>query len=479
MDRDKEMAMSGRIVLAGSGSNVGKTTLVIGLTAALRRRGLAVQPFKVGPDYIDPTYHTLAAGLPSHNLDIWLVPHDRLRACFAHAARNADIAMIEGMMGLYDGQEYRGEAGSTAEMAKLLDAPVVVVLDVSAQARSAAATALGFLRLDPAVPIAGFLCNRTGGAGHYRGVKAAIEDATGLPVLGGVPQTDAVAIPERHLGLTPTGERGDLEPLVAALADLIADTCDLNALLALACDAPPLAVAADTGPILSEPPASDTDQRTVIAVARDRAFSFYYEDNLDLLRLAGAEIATFSPLTDAHLPEGTAGLYIGGGFPEVYAAELAANSTLRTEIRDAVTAGLPCYAECGGLMYLTDALVDGAGGRFPMVGLLPGCAVIGGRWPKIGYTTVRALRDTPLLRAGEEARGHTFHHSTWEGVPATTPRAYRTRDGRGEHPEGYACGNLLASYVHLHFWSMPALAARFVKRSAAYRAVRAEKRAPR
>ncbi|MCA1667565.1 MAG: cobyrinate a,c-diamide synthase, partial [Thermomicrobia bacterium] len=313
----------------------------------------------------------------------------------------------------------------------------------------------------------------------YRGVKMAIEDATGLPVLGGVPQMETVAIPERHLGLTPTGERGDLEPLVAALADLIADTCDLDALLALARSAPPLAVAAGKGSLLLEPPATDAGHRPVIAVARDRAFSFYYEDNLDLLRLAGAEIATFSPLADARLPEGTAGLYIGGGFPEVYAAELAANRALRTEIRDAATAGLPCYAECGGLMYLTDALVDGAGDRFPMVGLLPGHAIMCGRWPKIGYTTVRALRDTPLLRVGEEARGHAFHHSTWEGISAATPRAYITRDGRGEQPEGYARGNLLASYVHLHFWSMPALAARFVERSAEYRVLRAEKRAPR
>lgn len=457
--------MSGRIVLAGSASNVGKTTLAVGLIAALRRRGLAIQPFKVGPDYIDPTYHALAAGLPSRNLDSWLLPHDRLRVCFVHATRNADVAIIEGMMGLYDGQEYRGEIGSTAEVAKLLDAPVIVVLDVTAQARSAAATALGFLRFDPAVPIAGFICNRTGGAGHYRGVKAAIEDATGLPVLGGIPQTDAVAIPERHLGLTPTGELSDGQPLIAALATLIAESCDLDALLALARDAAPLAIPMEDSSLVPKRLIPESGDRPVIAVARDRAFSFYYEDNLDLLRLAGAEIVPFSPLDEALLPERTAGIYIGGGFPEVYAAELTANHRLRAEIRDAVTAGLPCYAECGGLMYLTEALVDGSG-RYPMVGLLPGNATMGGRWPKIGYTTVRALRDTPLLRAGEEARGHEFHHSTWEGIPADTPRAYTTQDGRGEYPEGYACGNLLASYVHLHFWGMPALAARFVRRSA-------------
>ncbi len=468
--------MSARIVLAGSASNVGKTTLATGMIAAFRRRGLAVQPFKVGPDYIDPPYHTHAAGLPSRNLDSWLVPHDRLRACFAHAARNADVAVIEGMMGLYDGQEYRGEAGSTAEVAKLLDAPVVVILDVSAQARSAAATALGFMRLDPALRVAGFICNRTGGPGHGRGVKESIEDATGLPVFGGVPQTDAVAIPERHLGLTPTGERGDLGPLIGALADLIAEHCDLDALLALARSAPPLAATAEDPSVFAEIGAADTEgERPVIAVARDRAFSFYYEDNLDLLRLAGAAIVPFSPLEDARLPDGAAGLYIGGGFPEMYAAELAANGALRREIRDAVATGMPCYAECGGLMYLTESLTDGAGERHPMVGLVPGRAAMGGRWPHIGYTTVRALRDTPLLRAGEQARGHEFHHSTWEGVPPDIPHAFIAQDARGGTPAGYARGNLLASYIHLHFWGMPALAARFVARCGAY----AEKRAPR
>ncbi len=467
--------MSGRIILAGSASNVGKTTLAVGLIAALRRHNLAIQPFKVGPDYIDPTYHTRAAGVPSRNLDSWLVPHDWLRTCFVHAVRDADLAIIEGMMGLYDGQEYRGEAASTAEVAKLLDAPVIVILDVSAQARSAAATALGFRQLDPAVRVAGFLCNRIGGPGHYRGVKAAIEDMTGLPVFGGIPQTDAVIIPARHLGLTPTSERTDLQPLIDALADLITAHCDLDALLALARAALPLAVAAEGAPLFEKTSTAIREAKhPVIAVARDQAFSFYYEDNLDLLRLAGAEIVPFSPLSDTHLPNGTAGVYIGGGFPEVYAAALAANGALRQEIHDAVTDGLPCYAECGGLMYLTDALVDGAGSRHPMVGLLPGYAMMTERWPQIGYTTVRALRDTPLLRTGEEARGHEFHSSTWEGVPADTPHAYTMHDARGEHREGFARGNLLASYVHLHFWSVPALAARFVRRSAEYRVLNAK-----
>jgi len=451
--------MSARIVIAGSASSVGKTTVTVGLIAAFRARGLAVQPFKAGPDYLDPMYHTLAAGIPSRNLDSWLVPQDRLRACFVYAMRDADVAVIEGMMGLYDGLDYESETGSAAELAKLLDAPVIVVLDVVAQARSAAATALGFLRFDPTLRLAGFICNRVGGPGHYRGVKRAIEDATGIPVLGGIPQTEAVAIPERHLGLTPTGERGDLRPLINALASLIAESCDLDALLAIARSVSPL----------PRTPANDAQRaaadgaRPVIAVARDRAFSFYYEDNLDLLRLAGAEIAPFSPMTDTRLPDGTAGLYIGGGYPEMYAAELAANAPMRHLLRDVIEGGMPCYAECGGLMYLTGALTDSAGACHAMVGALPGNTVMGGRWPHLGYTTVRAPRDTLLLRAGEETRGHEFHYSTWVGAPPNTPHAYLLRDARGaDIPEGYARGNLLASYIHLHFWSAPDLAARFV-----------------
>lgn len=449
--------MTPRLIVAGAASNVGKTTLTVGLLAALRRRGLDVRPFKAGPDYIDPSYHALAAGRPSRNLDGWMVPHDQLVGCFTQAVAGADLALVEGVMGLYDGFDYRGDAGSTAELAKLLRAPVVLVLDVRAQARSAAATALGFQRLDPAVPLAGFICNRVGSAGHYAGVKTAIEDATGLPVLGGVPRADALAIPERHLGLTPAGERGDLHSLVDGLADLVRENCDVDAILAIARAAPPLA-----GRVPVLPPATG-GTRPVIAVAQDAAFSFYYEDNLDLLRRYGAELRPFSPLTDRSLPPGTGAVYIGGGFPEVYAAALAANAPLHGALRAAVAAGLPCYAECGGLMYLTTALVDPAGARHEMVGLLPGHAVMRGRRARLGYATVRALADTALLRAGEEARGHEFHYSTWEDVPDGTPRAYCVQPHRGEGArlEGFARGNLLASYVHLHFWSKPKLARRF------------------
>jgi len=296
--------MGARIMLAGVSSGVGKTTLTAGLLAAFRRRGLDVRPFKAGPDYLDPTYHALAAGRPAPNLDTWLVPHERLRAAFAAATAGGDLAIVEGVMGLYDGVDYLGEAGSSAELAKLLGLPTILVIDVRAQARSAAATVLGFQRLDPAVPLVGVIVNRVGGAAHYAGVKEAIGAVTGLPVLGGLPRLPD-AIPERHLGLVHAGEAG---ARIAAIADAVAEGCDLDALLALAHGAAPLAPGeAPPSPIVPPGP------RPTIAYARDEAFSFYIRRDLDLLRRAGADLVPFSPLRDAALPPGTAALYLGGG----------------------------------------------------------------------------------------------------------------------------------------------------------------------
>lgn len=456
--------MTPRLVIAGSASNVGKTTVVTGLIAASRARGMRVQPFKAGPDYIDPTYHTLAAGRPARNLDSWLVPRDRLLAGFERSTAGADLAVVEGVMGLFDGVGYRDEEGSTAEIANLLGAPVVVVLDVRAQARSAAATALGFQRFDPALRLAGFICNRVGSVGHYVGVKESIEAATGIPVLGGLPRADDLAIPERHLGLVPAGERERLAPSIAGLGALVEQHCDVEGLLALARDA-----ARPVAPPQVTTVASGRGDGPVIAVARDRAFSFYYEDNLDLLREYGARIVEFSPLADAGLPPGTGAIYLGGGFPELYAAELAANTPLRAAVARAVKGGLPCYAECGGLMYLTGGLLDLEGQSHPMVGLLPGEAVMQRRRAKLGYAIVRARRDTLLLRAGEETRGHEFHYSTWSGgEDDSAPYALSPPRGGPARLEGYARGNLLVSYVHLHFGNHPELARRFVDAAVSY-----------
>jgi cobyrinic acid a,c-diamide synthase len=449
--------MGVRLVIAGTHSGVGKTTLTAGIIAALRWRGLTVQPFKVGPDYIDPTYHSLAAGRPCRNLDTWMVPPDAVRSLFARAACDADIAIIEGVMGLYDGADYDGESGSTAEVARLLGAPVVVVLDASKMARSAGAVALGYRRFDEGLPLAGFIVNRVAGEGHGRGVVEVIMRATGLPVLGWLLRQESLHVPERHLGLVPTREPGHWDEFLRAAGELAARHLDIDRLLAIARQAAPLPVTTAAEP-------RPTEARPVIAVARDEAFQFTYEDNLDLLRAAGAELAFFSPLRDAALPLGTGAVILSGGFPEVYAEALAANHPLHDALRNAHRQGLPIYAECGGLMYLTQAIIDGDGARHEMVGLLPGRSVMSGRLT-LGYRVARSAGDTWLLSEGESVRGHEFHYSVWEGRPSDLSPAWLLlpRTGEGDaRPEGAGLGSLWASYVHLHFAARPGLAERFV-----------------
>jgi cobyrinic acid a,c-diamide synthase len=449
-------ALPPRLVIAGAHSGAGKTTLTAGLIAALRRRGLAVQPFKVGPDYIDPTYHTLAAGRPCRNLDAWMLPPDAVVAAFARGCRGADLAVIEGVMGLFDGFGYDDETGSTAHVAKLLAAPVVLVLNIRSLARSAAALAQGYANFDPDLPLAGFILNHAGSAAHGEGVARAVTGATGLPCFGWLPRDERLRIPERHLGLVPTAEPGRWEAFIAAAAEHVARYLDLDALLAVAGTAPPV-VAVETlhATSLQQP-------RARIAVARDEAFNFYYEDNLDLLREAGAELAFFSPLADAALPTGVRGLYIGGGFPEVYADRLAANAALRGELAAAITAGLPTYAECGGLMYLTQSITDLAGRAHPMVGALPGRSLMAGRLT-LGYRQATTLANTFLAPAGLTVRGHEFHYSEWIDRPAGQA-AYRIAAGKNQPDclEGFASATLLASYVHLHWGACPDLAMRFV-----------------
>jgi cobyrinic acid a,c-diamide synthase len=476
-----------RLVIAGASSGVGKTTLTAGLIAALRARGLTVQPFKVGPDYIDPTYHTLAAGRPCRNLDGWMLPPAALGAVFAHGCCGADIALIEGVMGLFDGFGYEGDEGSTASLAKLLAAPVVVVLDAAGLARSAGALALGYARFDPALRVVGFIANNVAGASHGAGIAAAIRAATGLPCLGWLPRRPELVIPERHLGLIPVQEPGRWAEFIAAAADHVAAHVDLDALLRLAADPQPAGPGNDRPapqpsfdklracPERSEgtgsacqagggavPPLSPTSKPR-IAVARDEAFSFYYQDNLELLEEAGAEIAFFSPLREAALPPAIDGLYLGGGFPEVYAAKLAENRPLQRDVRRAIAAGLPTYAECGGLMYLTESLTDLSGASHPMVGALPGRSIMTPRLV-LGYRVATMVRDTFLAPAGCWMRGHEFHYSEWVERPVDAPYAYEIVPRGGDAPrcEGYATGALVASYVHLYFAAIPGLAQRWV-----------------
>jgi cobyrinic acid a,c-diamide synthase len=445
------------LIIAGTHSSVGKTTLTVGLCAALRARGLAVQPFKVGPDYIDPGHHTLAAGRPSRNLDTWMMPPERTRALFEHVAQGADVALIEGVMGLFDGFGYDDETGSTAQVAKLLQAPVVLVIDGSKMARSAAALARGFQEFDPDLPLAGFIVNRVGSDSHGRGIAGAITGATGLPVLGWVPRDDNLHVAERHLGLSPADEPGPWQEFIESARAAVATYIDVDAVLALAREKA-LPARERSGPSMAE------DSRVVIAVARDEAFHFCYEENLSLLEDAGATLRFFSPIRDARLPVGTAGVLLSGGFPELYAEALSANAGMHQALRRVHVEGCPIYAECGGLMVLTEAIVDFAGRRFPMAGLLAGHSVMTRRLT-LGYRQARAATASWLLPKNDAVRGHEFHYSTWEERPDDIPPAYMLLppSGQGEpRAEGACLGNLWASYVHLHFWGKPELARRFV-----------------
>jgi cobyrinic acid a,c-diamide synthase len=456
----KVKAKGPRIVIAAPASGSGKSTVAMGLMAALSGHHI-VQGFKVGPDYIDPGYHTAASGRVSRNLDTWMVPPWRVKALFAHAASDADLAIIEGVMGLFDGYEAQSESGSTAELAKLLAAPVILVLDVGKMARSAAAMAQGYRNFDPQLDVAGVICNNVGSEHHALWVTEAIE-AVGLPVLGCIPRSEGLKIPERHLGLQTAIERSaELKEFLECAGKLMARHIDLEQLWNIACRAPALEV--DDLPSIPNVPC-----QVRLAVAYDEAFCFYYEDNFDLLRAAGAEIIFFSPLRDAALPARISGLYLGGGYPELYAAQLAANEPMRSAVRAAIEAGLPTYAECGGLMYLTQGITDFAGETYTMAGVLPGRAQMR-RQLAMGYRVVRARRDLLLLRRGEQVRGHEFHYSDWVGHTANCAYEIASRQGEGTYREGFARGNLLASYVHLHFAADPKLAINFVNACAGSR----------
>jgi cobyrinic acid a,c-diamide synthase len=444
-----------RLLIAGVSSGNGKTTVTSALLAALRRRGRKVQPFKAGPDYIDPSYLSRAAGVPARNLDPWLLPAARLKDLFARAAAGADLALVEGMMGLYDGKA-DSEEGSTAQLAKLLATPVVLVIDAGKLSRTAGAIALGMQRFDPALPLAGVILNGIASEGHRRWVAGPIEAATGLPVLGYLPSRPDLALPERHLGLIPTAEGGVADAFFEQLAEQAERTVDLDGILALAQTAPPLvAVPSDLFPVETIAP------QARIAVAQDEAFSFYYQDNLDLLRAWGADLIPFSPLRDKALPAGVGGLYLGGGFPELYAAQLSGNAAMHAAIGQAARRGLPIYAECGGLMYLCEGIIDAAGVRHALLGLVPGWSAIDKPRLSIGYRTGLARCGSFLLSPGEPVRGHEFHWSNLQAGSAEGHAAYAL-DGEPARLEGYAAGNVLASYLHVHFGSDPQLAPRFV-----------------
>ncbi|MFD5519674.1 cobyrinate a,c-diamide synthase [Streptomyces sp. NPDC127066] len=454
-----------RLVIGAPSSGSGKTTVATGLMAAFAARGLSVSPHKVGPDYIDPGYHALATGRAGRNLDAYLCGTELIGPLFAHGARGCDLAVVEGVMGLYDGAAGEGELASTAHVAKLLRAPVVLVVDASSQSRSVAALVHGFASWDPEVRVAGVILNKVGSERHEAMLREAL-DASGVPVLGVLRRAPQVDTPSRHLGLVPVAERrAEAVSAVAAMAAQVSDGCDLDALMALARSAGALPGAAwDAAEAVALPthdhparPARPAQERTpVVAVAGGEAFTFSYAEHAELLTAAGAEVVTFDPLRDGQLPEGTGGLVIGGGFPEMYAPQLSANEPLRKAVAELASVGAPVAAECAGLLYLAREL-DGR----PMCGVIDAKARMHERLT-LGYRDAVAVSDSVLAVAGTRMRGHEFHRTVVEpGAGASPAWGVRAPERR---VEGFVQHGVHASYLHTHWASEPGVARRFVER---------------
>jgi len=436
-----------RVVIAAPASGHGKTTVATGLLAAFSARGLKAAPFKVGPDYIDPGYHALAAARPGRNLDPVLVGTDLIGPLFAHGAAGADVAIVEGVMGLYDGRTGAGDHGSTAEVAGLLDAPVILVVDAAAQGRSVAALVHGF-RSFGSVRVAGVILNRVGSFRHEDILRDGLEEIS-VPVLGALHRHEAVAAPSRHLGLIPAVERrAEALASVQALAEVVTASVNLDAVLAVARSAP----AVSFSPWSPDAPQPVGD-RPVVAVAGGPAFSFGYAETTELLRGAGAEVSTVDPLHDEALPPGTRALVVGGGFPEVYASQLSANVKLRAAVADLAAAGAPIAAECAGLLWLCRSL-DGA----PMCGVLDAEAAMTDRLT-LGYRDAVAVTESWLAPVGTRVTGHEFHRTAVTPGTRPAPSAWAWRDAA---PEGFVHGGVHASYLHLHWAGHPEFAHRLV-----------------
>jgi len=434
--------------------------------AALARRGLTVAPFKVGPDFIDPGHHTRIVGAVSNNLDGWMLSKEYNLACFRRAAQHADVAVIEGVMGLFDGYDGKSEAGSTAQMAKWLEVPVILLVDAASMARSAAAVVMGFEQFDQQLNYAGVILNNLGSNRHLTYLTDAMQDRIQMPCLGGVIRSEHITIPERHLGLVTREDHPLSRPEIDSLADIIEENIDLDRLLS---GLPEINL-----PQPGENEIGSPEKKVRIAVARDNAFCFYYQDNLELLERHGAEIIPFSPLADDDLPQGADGLYLGGGYPELFAEKLAENSQLRDRVKGKSREGMPIYGECGGFMYLCEELVDLNQVRYPMTGCFPFASKMFPRLKALGYREITLTGDTVIGKRGIRIRGHEFHYSelTRLAPDIQTVYAISDRSGLDRSPEGYQINQTLGSYNHLHFGSQPTAAGHFVENCREYRAKR-------
>ena len=426
-------------MIAGTHSSAGKTTWSLALMSFFRRKGLTVQPFKVGPDYIDPGFHHRACRpRKSRNLDRFFLPENYLRQCFLKNSEGADLALIEGVMGLFDGRSALSQEGSTAEMAKLLQLPVFLVVDGSGLARSAAAVVKGFHDFDPKLRLAGVFLNQLGSEGHFAWLRESIEKETGVPALGWLPKDEGISIPERPLGLRTVLEEKEIEEKLDRLGKILEGNFDEKKFLELSKNV--IASPARGGLAM-------TEQCPRMGVAYDKAFSFYYEDNFDLLREGGGELVFFSPLRDEALPADLDALYLGGGFPEIYAAELAGNESMKNSVQNFHREGKIIYAECGGLIYLNE------------IGLVPGKIQMTRRLQNFGYHEIEAVTSTFLFKKGTTLRSHEFHYSAWESGSDPFSPVYRIQN----RLDGFYDGHLLATYQHLHFGQAPELARNFIE----------------
>lgn len=452
-----ETATRPRIVIAGTNSGVGKTTIVTGLLASLHQKGYTVQPFKVGPDYIDPGFHGKAAGRNSYNLDTWLTPESQLEATFATLSEGADISIIEGVMGLYDG----GAKGvsSTAEIAKKLHAPVILVLDCKAAGESMAATALGFREYDKDINIAGVILNKLGSDRHENMIREAM-DKIHIPVIGAFHRDDELKTPERHLGLTPVTEI-ETDTLIQYMKDAADKWINLSMLIKVAQSAPSFEIESIKY--------NSTSKTVCIGIAKDEAFSFYYPTSLMALEKQGAELIYFSPLRDTKLPD-VDGLIFGGGFPEMFLKELEKNISLRNDIKKQANKGMPIYAECGGLMYLCHEIIGFNDEKYSMVNIVPARCRMQKKLQRVGYVTGTALCKNILANKGDILKGHEFHFSILEGEDDFS-WAYELQGTRQKesHLEGYAKGNILATYLHISFDGEPKAAKKFIESAKEFR----------
>jgi cobyrinic acid a,c-diamide synthase len=457
-----------RLVIAAPSSGSGKTTFSMGLMAALCRKGLKIQPFKVGPDYIDPAFHTAITGRNSINLDSWMLRETDIQELFERYSQGTDISIIEGVMGLYDGFGDDPLKGSTAGIALLLQTPVILIMTVDAMAASAAAIVYG-LKEFGRVNVAGVVINQPSSEHHYLMVKQAIERYAGVKVAGFLPRAADIKLKSRHLGLVQSSETENLSEIIDTLAGLIEENVDLDLILEIAQAAPLWKTAPGETPLkdiaLSPIGPFGTAKAPRIGVAWDQAFSFYYHENLEILRRFGAELAFFSPLKDPALPAGISGLYIGGGYPEVYAREVSANTSLREEIRELAERGLPIYGECGGYMYLNKCFKNAAGETYPFVGIFDGEAVMTGKLQNFGYLEIEGLTDTVLFHKGDRIRAHEFHRSlVLRKDEDFCIRGKKTVSGEKKN---WLCGrkykNVFGMYPHLYFPANPEFARNFVQ----------------